>query len=147
MDDWRQYLFFPLNDGKTPFFIWLLVPFQSLFQDQLFAGRFVSVLVGLLQMIMIKKLLAKLGAQPKFQWLGMFLVAILPFWYFHAHVTLMDGLLTLFLSMTVWGILNQVQARIGNTSLIQSLSKNKKAIVFTGISLGLAFWTKLPALF
>src|SRR3989344_497092 len=36
IDDWRRYLFFPMNDGKTPLFIWLLVPFQFLFSDQLY---------------------------------------------------------------------------------------------------------------
>ncbi|MBD3279174.1 MAG: hypothetical protein GF390_00500, partial [Candidatus Pacebacteria bacterium] len=49
MDDWQQYLFFAMNDGKTPLHIWLLVPFQYLFTDQLYAGRFLSVLVGLIQ--------------------------------------------------------------------------------------------------
>lgn len=155
MDDWQRYLFFPLNDGKTPLFIWLLAFVQNLFADQLFAARFVSVLIGLLQIWVIKKLLAQLGAQPKFQVLGMFLAVILPFWYFQAHVALMDGLLTLFLSLTMVGCLQQVEVIIFKTqkSLVENvvgLLRQPQVIVWTvltGLFLGLAFWTKLPALF
>jgi hypothetical protein len=25
IDDWKQYLFFPLNDGKTPLQMWLMI--------------------------------------------------------------------------------------------------------------------------
>src|SRR5690606_14151004 len=50
IDDWQRYLFFPLNDGKTPLHMWLMVPFQLVVADQLLAGRLLSVLVGLLQL-------------------------------------------------------------------------------------------------
>jgi len=39
IDDWQRYLFFPMNDGKTPLQMWLMLPFQFLFKNQLFAGR------------------------------------------------------------------------------------------------------------
>src|SRR5260221_509615 len=71
MDDWHRYLFFALNDGKTPLFIWSLIPFQYLFADQLFAARFVSVLVGATQVIAIKELVKSLGGRAKTQWLAM----------------------------------------------------------------------------
>src|SRR5258708_7425410 len=130
MDDWKQYLFFPLNDGKTPLFIWLLVPFQSLFQNQLFAARFVSVIIGLIQILVVKKILAQLGARPKFQWLGALLTAILPFWYFQAHVALMDGLLTLFLSLTVSGVIHLVHSQTGTAKAFLGISlKNTPTII------------------
>lgn len=148
MDDWSRYLFFPLNDGKTPLFIWLMVPFQSLFTDQLFAARFVAVLVGAAQMIVMKKLLSKLGAQTKFQWLGVLLTAILPFWFFQSHVALMDGLLTFFLSLTMLGCLELVSISPSHTLIKTFLSKRVIFwTLFTGVAFGLAFWTKLPALF
>jgi 4-amino-4-deoxy-L-arabinose transferase-like glycosyltransferase len=155
MDDWKQYLFFPLNDGKTPLFIWLLIPFQYLFEDQLFAARLFSVVIGFTQIVIIKILLEKLGAEKKFQWLGMFLTALLPFWYFQAHVALMDGLFTLFLSLTILGCLHQIGAvKVNEKSsflnTIYNLTKNKKVLMWsflTGLFFGFAFWTKLPALF
>ncbi len=142
MDDWQRYLFFPLNDGKTPLFIWVLVPFQYLFRDQLMAARSVAVVIGTFQVLVMKKLLAKLGATPKFQWFGALLTFILPFWYFQAHVSLMDGLLTLFLSLTI----------LGGFSILEYAEKKKPQKLFlwtvlTGIFFGMAFWTKLPALF
>ncbi len=137
MDDWQRYLFFPMNDGKTPLFIWLLIPFQYLFSDQLWAARFVSVLVGAAQLLVIQQIAKMLGARPKTQWLTMLLVAVLPFWYFHHRMALMDSMLVLFLSLTVWGELHIL------------LRKKRKWlwVVLTGIFFGLSFWTKLPALF
>ena len=38
--------FLPLSDGKTPLFMWLIIPIFKIFKDPLFAGRFVSVLAS-----------------------------------------------------------------------------------------------------
>src|SRR3989344_8137335 len=40
-----------LTDGKQPLFTWLIYPFLGVFQDPLFAGRFVSVLSGVFAVI------------------------------------------------------------------------------------------------
>lgn len=100
IDDWRQYLFFPLNDGKGPLFFWLLVPWQFIFADQLFAGRFLAVLIGLVQILSLKALSKTLGAKPWVQWLTMLFGSILPFWFFHHRLALTDSLLTLSLSLS-----------------------------------------------
>lgn len=144
MDDPRQYLFFPLNDGKTPLFIWLLVPAQYLFADQLFAARMVSVLIGVLQVGLVGYILHLLSGRPKMVWLGMLFTAVLPFWYFHHRMALMDGLLTLWLSAMIIGLIK----------LCQHVAKTKQGLnrstaiwtVVTAASFGLALWTKLPAL-
>lgn len=141
MDDWHQYLFFALNDGKTPLFIWSLVPFQHLFSDQLYAARFVAVLVGFFQLFVTKEIVKAVGGRQKAQWLSMLMVTILPFWYIYHRFALMDGMLTLFLSLTVLGTLNVV--KISSVKTREYL----KWTAFTGISLGLALWSKLPALF
>lgn len=135
MDDWKRYLFFPLNDGKTPLFIWLLIPFQNIFSDQLFAARFVAVGVGFIQLLVLKELTKFLGGRQKTQWLAMILTTILPFWYLYHRMALMDGLLALFLTLVLWGIL-QLRKKF---SLFWT--------VLTGIFFGLAIWTKLPAIF
>lgn len=140
IDDWQQYLFFPLNDGKTPFFIWLMLPFQFLFENQLFAGRIVSVLIGLLQVFTIKWAAAALGGSKLSQWLGAVLAAVLPFWYFHHHLALMDGLLTLMLSLVLLFIIKN------NNHLKRTERNSSKSIFWSGLFFGLAIWTKLPAL-
>ncbi len=144
IDDWQRYAFFPLTDGKTPLFIWSLIPFQFLFKDQLFAARILSVLMGLGQLFVIKHLIKLLGGREKTQWLGMFLVSILPFWFFHHRMALMDGMLTLAISLTVYCLL-----RLTQTLEKKTLDKVRVAqwVVFSGIMWGISLWIKLPALF
>ena len=38
--------FLPLSDGKTPFFMWAMIPLFKFFHDPLLAGRFLSVISG-----------------------------------------------------------------------------------------------------
>ncbi len=142
IDDWRQYLFFPLNDGKTPIFIWALVPFQLIFQDQLFAGRFLSVIVGLFQVIIIGLISKNLSLNKRTQLISMMLSAILPYWYFHHHLALMDGMLALFASVACL-------FSIKLASNINSKHNPKKTFMYcllTGLFIGLSLLTKLPAL-
>ncbi|MEN8253524.1 MAG: glycosyltransferase family 39 protein [Patescibacteria group bacterium] len=138
IDDWQQYLFFPLNDGKTPLHIWLQLPLQFLFSDQLYAARVSSVFVGLIQMGVMALLAKELGGKKKSQYLAALLTAILPFWYFHHRMALMDGLLTLFLSLTLLGVIRLIKAR-----------KNKildiRYLILAGLFFGLSLLSKLPA--
>lgn len=82
MDEPTRYLFFALNDGKTPLLIWIFVPLQYLFKDPLAAGRIVSVLAGLVQILLTGKLIKKLGGDKLAAVTGSVLTAILPFWFF-----------------------------------------------------------------
>lgn len=155
IDDPGRYAFFPLNDGKTPLLMWLFVPFQFLFSDQLFAARFVSVIIGFFQVIAIGYLTKTLGGRNKTSWLAMLLTTLLPFWFFHHRMALTDTLLTLWLTLTTIGVIKIVQqksssiSKITSKSLVHYIKKMSKAgwfwIIFTGSSLGLAFWSKLPA--
>jgi 4-amino-4-deoxy-L-arabinose transferase-like glycosyltransferase len=143
IDDWQQYLFFALNDGKTPIFVWLLVPFQFIFTDPLFAGRIVSVITGLVQLFVMKSIAKELNLEKKYQWLCMLFTALSPFWFFHHQLAIMDGLLTLFLSLSVLQVLKLIK-------LNQANSTKNTALFFTitlaGFFLGLAILTKIPAL-
>lgn len=136
MDEPARYFFFSLNDGKTPLFIWLLVPFQYVFSDQLFAARFVSVVIGLFQVLATVLITKKLGGTRISQQFAAVLVTISPFWYFHHRMGLMDGLLTVFLSFTLWSVLHVIE-----------LPQKRKFfwLALTALFLGAAFWTKLPA--
>ncbi|KUK79916.1 MAG: Uncharacterized protein XD95_0001, partial [Microgenomates bacterium 39_7] len=142
IDDWRQYLFFPLNDGKTPIFIWALVPFQFIFSDQLFAGRFLSVVVGVFQVWTVGLIVKSLRLGKKEQLISMLLTAILPYWYFHHHLALMDGMLALWTSL----------ACLFSIKLSVGIKQEKKpASLFllaslVGLFIGLGILTKLPAI-
>ncbi len=43
--------FIALTDGKQPLFTWLMYPMLKIFSDPLIAGRFVSVLTGIVAVI------------------------------------------------------------------------------------------------
>jgi len=149
MDEPLRYAFFPLNDGKTPLFIWSLIPFQYLFSDQLFAARLVSVLVGLGQIFTMGWLVKLLGGRKWTQYLAILLTSVLPFWYFHHRMILMDGMMTLWLSLAIVGVLKLSQSKDNKLSKLLRLKFTKHDIfwtIFTGISFGLAMLTKLPAI-
>jgi 4-amino-4-deoxy-L-arabinose transferase-like glycosyltransferase len=135
IDDWQQYMFFPLNDGKTPLLMWLMVPFLLLGKDPLFMTRLLSVIVGIGQMFAVAVIIKDLGGKKNTSYLGMLLTAVLPFWYFHHRMALIDAVLSLFLTLTVWGLINLNQS-----------NKTVKWTIATGVFFGLALLTKLPAI-
>src|SRR5258708_5890390 len=67
----------------------------------------------------------------------MLLTTILPFWYLYHRMALMDGFLTFWISLCV----------LFTIQLSLQKKPSWKYVPLIGISLGLAFWTKLPALF
>ena len=161
MDNAQRYLFFALNDGKTPLFIWSLVPFQYLLNDPLLAGRLVSVLVGYFQMILIGLILRQLRLRREAVIGGMILVIILPFWYFYHRMALMDSMLAFWLTFAFFALIrlsSHLKSRLSfilteKNSFIELLEGWKqlidKSLIFwflvLALSLGLALWTKLPA--
>lgn len=150
MDDAQQYLFFALNDGKTPFFIWLLVPFQYLVSDQLLAGRIVSVLLGSGQVLTSGYLLYLLTRSRLVALWAMVLSSILPFWFMYHRMALMDGALTLAVSIALV-ITVQLAQRISASRVAYStkLRMNRSFILLRMLLLAmlvcLAVLIKLPA--
>ncbi len=134
LDDWRRYAFFALNDGKTPLQFWLMAPLQLVFSDRLFAARMLSVLVGAAQVATIGSITKELGGKSKTVWLSMLLTIVLPFWYFHHRMVLLDGMLTLWLSLSWLGVIKLVQTRSTTWTIL------------SGLFFGLALLTKVPAI-
>ena len=144
IDDWQQYLFFPLNDGKTPLFIWLLVPWQFVIKNQLLAGRLLSVLVGTIQVVVMGQLAYVFTKQKQSRWLTMLLTSILPFFYFHHRIALMDSLLTLLLSLSFLMIITaKLKMSIKQPFNFKEIAL---AVVGSGFFFGLSMLTKIPAL-
>lgn len=141
MDEPVRYFFFALNDGKTPLQIWLTLPFQYLFADPLFAARFFVLSIGLLQVAVMAMTSKALDANKRGQFLAATLTCVLPFWYFHHRVALLDGLMTLFLSLAFFSSLK--------LRLLMKKKIDRKIIFWTiasGVSLGLALLSKPAAL-
>ncbi|MDR0463012.1 MAG: glycosyltransferase family 39 protein [Pseudomonadales bacterium] len=146
----QDYLFFPMNDGKTPLHMWLMIPFLQIFSDPLWAGRTLSIVVGIIQIPIIMLLVKELGGKKNSQLLAAFLVLILPGWFFYQRLALIDGLMTLFLSINFLFTLKSL--RVVSKKLGSKLDFTKLKFVLNrytllaGLFFGLAFWTKFAAL-
>ena len=137
------YLYFSVNDGKPPLFMWLLASAFSLPVNPLWMGRFVSAVIGLLQVAALDRVIRQLGGKTLARGAGALAIVLSPFWFFHHRMALMDGLLTFFLTLTVWGLL-RLQERTARATTFQT---KFLSMIIAGTAWGLALWTKTPALF
>ena len=133
LDDFARYLFYPMNDGKTPLMMWLMLPFLNIFENQLIAGRLISVLAGSISISLFFIILKQLKAK-KASLLGMFLATINPFIFFHNRLAITDALLFANLLIAYFFTLLIVQ------------KKNIWPIFGLGIFFFLAIMSKTPAL-
>lgn len=101
IDDYKRYFFYPMNDGKTPLLMWLIVPFLKIFSNQLFAARFLSLLAGALSTVFIYLILKQLK-EKKAALVAMFLFSVLPFTFFHNRLAITDALLFANLSIAYY---------------------------------------------
>jgi len=167
LDDPGRYVFFPLNDGKTPLFIWGLVPWLQMGLDPLWMGRFWSLVGGFVQMGLLGLLARTLGLRRGAVVLTMVLGAVLPFWYFNSRLALMDVWLSVGLSLSLWAtlklVLRKKSVKLRDQEVVDSRFDSLKKtlaqswqifkadrktwrwMVLLGISIGAAIWTKLPA--
>lgn len=126
--------FVPLSDGKQPLFMWLNSLTLRIFTNPLFAGRIISVLAGLGILVLLIHL-----SRSFFNRNLSIVVAIiylcLPFSFFFDRMALADNLLSFF----------------GLASLLLSLflARHPRPLfsLLLGLTLGLAWITKSPAVF
>ncbi len=133
IDDFNRYLFYPMNDGKTPLLMWLMVPFLRLFTDQLYGARLVSVLIGSISISFIFFILLKLK-EKKAAYFAMFLAIINPFIFFHNRLAITDGLL----------FANLIVAYFFTILIVKN--KNSWSILGLAVYFFLAIMSKTPAL-
>lgn len=134
MDDSKRYLFYPMNDGKTPLLMWLMVPFQYLFFNQLWAGRFVSVLAGAIALGGILAISWQLTQKRQLLILTGVITLFIPFLFFHNRLAITDALL--FANLT-WSYYFALQI---------SMSKKARYILPFSLFFFLAIFSKTPAL-
>lgn len=92
--------FLPLSDGKTPLFMWAMIPLFKLFDDPLLAGRFLSVTSGFATLLGVIFLGWRFFNQ-RVGLLGGFLYAVIPFFVFFDRMALVDSMLAAF---TIWSL-------------------------------------------
>jgi 4-amino-4-deoxy-L-arabinose transferase-like glycosyltransferase len=84
-----------LTDGKQPLLTWLMYPALKIFNDPLYAGRFISVISGVFTVVGIY-LLAKKIFDRKTAVCAMILYIASPFTLVYDRLALMDSLLSAF---------------------------------------------------
>ena len=123
-----------LTDGKQPLFTWLMYPFLMIFNDPLYAGRFVSVASAVLAVIGIY-LVSKTLFNRTTAVLAGLLYLICPFVVVYDRLALMDSLLAAF---AVWSLYLEIL-------LIKYLRLDVALIL--GLTIGFGLLTKSSALF
>lgn len=126
--------FLPLIDGKTPLFMWTLIPILKIFNDPLFAGRFLSVIFGFITLLGTLFLGWK-SFDKKVGMFAAFLVAVTPFMVFFDRMALVDSMLTAF---SIWSL---------NLAMLLLRSQRLDLAMILGYILGGAMLTKTPGSF
>ena len=126
--------FLPLTDGKTPLFMWAMMPVFKVIADPLLAGRILAVFSGLGTLIGVY-LLGRLFFNKRVGLFSAFLIAITPYIVFFDRMALVDTMLA---SFTVWSILAAL--------LIVKYQRIDLAMVL-GYLLGGGLLTKTPGMF
>lgn len=90
--------FLPLSDGKTPLFMWMMVPFLKVIEDPLLAGRLLSVLSGFFTLLGVFFLSKKVFGEKAAFWASL-LYVITPYTVFFDRMALVDSMLSAF---TIW---------------------------------------------
>ena len=124
--------FLPLSDGKTPLFMWILMPVLKFIEDPLFAGRFLSVMSGLATLLGVFALSWRVFSLRVALWSAL-IYAIVPYTVFFDRMALVDSMLSAF---TVWTVFFAIW-------LAQSVRLDIAMIL--GFILGGAWLTKTPA--
>lgn len=126
--------FLPLSDGKTPLFMWALIPLFSVFKDPLMAGRMLSVLSGAATFAGViflgwKFFSARVGL------LAALLIAVVPYIVFFDRMALVDSMASAF---AIWAL---------NLSLLLIQYPRIDLAMTLGYILGGGLLTKPPGLF
>lgn len=122
-------LYYSIYDGKTPFQLWLFGISEKFFQDPLFAGRIVSVVLGALTIAGLYLLSSKFADKRTAVFVSIFYL-FTPIIFFYNRQALMESGVA---AAGVWGVYFFLE---------YLKTKKPKYIVLTGIVLGLGFFIK-----
>lgn len=144
IDDPQRFLFFSMADGKPPLFMWLLSLVLPWFPDPLFAGRLLSVVVGLVTVFAMRAVAKELTGSKTVQNITGLFTTVLPFWFFHHRMALMDGLLTLCIAASfLFALRISKRVYVSRGMSYQTI----RPMLLLSVAFGFALMTKTPALF
>lgn len=125
--------FVSVTDGKTPLFMWVMIPLFKIFSDPLFAGRFLSVIAGFSTLMGVFLLSHRVFGKKTAFWAS-FLYVIVPYTVFFDRMALVDSMLATF---SVWSLYFLIW-------LVQKPGLDKA--MFLGYLLGGGVLTKTPGM-
>lgn len=126
--------FLPLSDGKTPLFMWAMMPLFKVFEDPLFAGRILSVFSGFGSLLGLTFIGTYFVNKRVGLWTA-FLVAITPYFVFFDRMALVDSMLAAF---SIWSVA---------VALLLIRFPRIDLAMLLGYLMGGALLTKTPAFF
>lgn len=129
----RGQVFLPLTDGKTPLFIWTVIPLLTFIDDPLIAGRMFAAVLGMFGFFGIY-ILARLLFSVRTAAYACLLWTVTPFILMYDRLALVESML---LTFQIWLLILCVK-------FIQT--KKVRFAVGAGCLLGAAFLTKPSAL-
>lgn len=127
------YLYYSLYDAKQPLIIWLFGISQSLWKDPLFAGRIVSIVLGLITMLGLYFLGRRLF-NSRVALLSAITYIVIPIFTLFDRQALLESAMS---TISVWAFYFFI-------SFFKY--RQTKQLVITGIILGLGFFSKTTAL-
>lgn len=146
--DWSRYLFFALNDGKTPLVIWANIPLLKLCADPLVAGRLTSILFGLGQLLVTMYTVNIMTTKKRYMLLAGLLVIMCPGLMLTNRLALMDTAVSFFISLTF--LLTYIATQFFLLATFDPKTFPRRhwwiSALAAGISFGLALWTKFSCL-
>lgn len=92
--------FLPMTDGKTPLYMWILIPMFHFFEDPLYAGRLLSIISGYFTLLGVL-FLGWRWFSSRVGLVAAFLIATTPFMVFFDRMALVDSMLTAFFVWTI----------------------------------------------
>lgn len=92
--------FLPLSDGKTPLFMWMMIPILKFIYDPLLAGRLLSVISGFFTLVGVFFLSKRIFNIRTAFWASL-LYTITPYTVFFDRMALVDSMLSAF---TIWSV-------------------------------------------
>lgn len=125
--------FLPLSDGKTPLFMWVMIPLLKFIHDPLLAGRLLSVISGFLTLLGVFFLSKRVFNIRTAFWASL-LYVITPYTVFFDRMALVDSMLSGF---TIWVVYFAIV-------LVSNLRLDISMIL--GYLLGGAILTKTPGM-
>lgn len=126
--------FLPVSDGKTPLFMWVLMPTFKIISDPLLAGRLLSVFAGFATLLGAFFLGWKFFNLRSGFWAAL-LIAVTPFMVFFDRMALVDSMLAAF---SLWALI---------LALLVIKYMRIDLAMCLGYVLGGALLTKTPAMF